>query len=671
MVVAGVAASPDGRSCRGLGLAKRMLMRNLIFLGLLLAICNLMSLSLRLVKGGAVAAVPSLLGFFAQAPMLLVCAAVLLMADGVSRISPRLVTMPLRVILETVLFILGAGYYFASETFYGDIGVFLPLEVFMVTLTDTVQLFSNVVAAKPRQLLAVVLVAVVLALSRQRVGGVLLRLVERSRHMRKGLVVLALAGLIVSLGIPFFPSWAVTTQVLRQSYPSTFAFWSAVGGGDSEAQATQEDLDDLELIRIGEGEPDWSALGEAMQSRPHIFLVLLESIPHDHVGFMGYHRRDVTPNIDALAAESLVFTNVYAASNHSNYAQTSIYSSQYPLRREKLDYFQTITYPKTLIFDVLSDVGYETALVSTQNENWQGMKRFLLKDSRIDFFYHSEDYGLAIFEAVSEENKIDASIARMVAQDHIASRRGMAPLFVVQNYQTTHFPYRIPEEAHRPYVPDDIPPGVNFFFYPKKLIPNVINRFDNALHYVDNEFGQFLSFLKNNSLYEESIIIVAPDHGEAFCEHGFSSHGTTFFDEQIRTFMLVRTPAARLTGRRNDAVSLIDIPPLILELLGLPNHPNFQGRQILEPSGEARNIFATARGMIPLDGVFQYPWKFIRRGKDAGILFNTKIDPGERVDLVKHYPDKAEELSRTLSLYRRAQLTYYSRLSKEYYPPRY
>jgi glucan phosphoethanolaminetransferase (alkaline phosphatase superfamily) len=139
------------------------------------------------------------------------------------------------------------------------------------------------------------------------------------------------------------------------------------------------------------GEPqrsgeDWlRAIEHSAGPRPNVILLLLESIPADHLGFAGY-RRAVSPNIDALARRSLRMRRVWSVATQSNYAQMAFLSSLHPRRRQQLDVYEELGYPRVLPHDIFSKLGYATATISSQNEDWQGMRRFCLSGQKAQFF---------------------------------------------------------------------------------------------------------------------------------------------------------------------------------------------------------------------------------------------------------------------------------------------
>jgi len=122
--------------------------------------------------------------------------------------------------------------------------------------------------------------------------------------------------------------------------------------------------------------------------KPSVIVVAVESLRHDVVGLKS-NGIDVMPNLSELARGGLVFSKAYAQSTHSNYADPCVFSSLYPLRTEHHhNYSATDPWPKVLLYDVLSDWGYQTAMFSSQNESWGNMGEFL-RSPKLDLFFDS------------------------------------------------------------------------------------------------------------------------------------------------------------------------------------------------------------------------------------------------------------------------------------------
>ena len=128
----------------------------------------------------------------------------------------------------------------------------------------------------------------------------------------------------------------------------------------------------------------------AAEGLPNVVLIMLESVPWTRLG-IGGGRREATPNLDRLAEEALVFSRAYTPSVHSDYAQMAILSSLYPRKYDRHDYYTDLSYPRTLIWDLLAPAGWQTSMFSCQNEGWGNMLAYL-KTPGIQTLRHSPDW---------------------------------------------------------------------------------------------------------------------------------------------------------------------------------------------------------------------------------------------------------------------------------------
>ncbi len=232
------------------------------------------------------------------------------------------------------------------------------------------------------------------------------------------------------------------------------------------------------------------------------------------------------------------------------------------------------------------------------------MKTFIHADNHLQHFFHSKN---ELGHHIGIEAKVSDELVLERALDYLNDRELGRPTFMYLNFQATHFPYKIPETDQQPYQPSSTA-TIEFHYthYATQHLDRVINKYDNALRYVDTQVGQLIEWLKQNGLYENSLIVVVSDHGEAFYKHGLPTHGTTLFEDQICTASLFKLPGAGLTGERQDPISLIDINPTILEIMGLNNHPNFQGQPVLH-AHRVEPIYLVSHSLVKSLGIVSYP----------------------------------------------------------------
>jgi arylsulfatase A-like enzyme len=101
-------------------------------------------------------------------------------------------------------------------------------------------------------------------------------------------------------------------------------------------------------------------------------------------------------------------------------------------------------------------------------------------------------------------------------------------------------------------------------------IQHIVNLYDAEIASADNEIGRLFDALRLEGLYDEALIIVTADHGEAFYEHGHWQHSITLYDELLRVPLIVKWPGRPLRGRVDTLVSHVDIFPTILDEMGIP-----------------------------------------------------------------------------------------------------
>ncbi|MBI4702498.1 MAG: sulfatase [Deltaproteobacteria bacterium] len=403
----------------------------------------------------------------------------------------------------------------------------------------------------------------------------------------------------------------------------------------------------------------WTAAASLVSARrPNVLLLMLESVSPGQLGYGGYHR-DVSPEIDRLARAGLRMRRAWATATHSNYAQMAVLSSLFPRRGEVLDLYQRLDYPRVLLHDLFHQLGSATATISSQDESWQGMRRF--QDTGTPtHFWHARDYAGAKIDTGPEQIVPDA-----VTVDHALdwlAAQGDGPWALYVNLQATHFPYRLPEGAARPFVPcEPSSRAEHYWGYPHALASIVRNRFDNALRYADEQAGRIRRYLEQTGQLGRTLWVITSDHGEQFEDHGRVTHGWTLYDSEARVPLVLHWPGHVEPADRDEPVSHLDILPTLLELIGLPPHPAFQGTSFARPAAvPGRAVLLNNQGMRFADAVVCWPYKLVvDRTRHRRYLFHLERDPGELDNLFDRQGEVAARLERLLGAQVAAQLGYY------------
>jgi arylsulfatase A-like enzyme len=490
----------------------------------------------------------------------------------------------------------------------------------------------------------------------------------------------------LSLGMLLAPVPQAFALGVKQTVPE-LAFAASFGGERARTRSLGVAGNAL-LARALDAPPQsraatWRTVATTSGVRPNVILVTVEATNIHHLGYEGYER-DTTPNLDKLAAGSLRFERAYTTATHSNYAQMAIISSLFPRRGSTLDMYFKLGYPRELLHDVMSELGYATATISSQDETWQGMKRFQDTGTPTYFFHSPDEKGphldIGTEEVVPDEVTIDHVLA------HIDEERPKGkPLSIYVNLQATHFPYAIPDAAPHPFKPFE-PKGVfNFVNWEESDREAVVNRYDNALHYIDAQMGKLAAGLEERGMLDDTILVFVADHGEMFREHDLVTHARSLYEGEARVPVLVHYPAGLEPGAVLTPVSTLDILPTVLDVMGVPPHPAMQGESVLPdraapgatlaralPARPA--VFLNIQGWRHLEAVVCFPYKAIYDPvAETSQLFDLALDPGETHDLSSEAPEIAHRLLDVLHAQIKAQLEYYegdAHLSRTHFAPR-
>lgn len=407
--------------------------------------------------------------------------------------------------------------------------------------------------------------------------------------------------------------------------------------------------------------------------KTNVLLLTLESISVEHLGYLGY-QRGTTPNLDRIAKRSLRARRAWSTATHSNYAQMAILSSLFPRRTTGLDVYKRLDYPRVLLHDVFHQLGHATATISSQDETWQGMQKFQTTGTPT-FYRHSKNYSGTRLDIGSELVVLD-HVTVDVAADWIR-RQAERPFSLYVNLQATHFPYRLQAGIPAPYQPTQLTPGgFDYLSYPAGDRQAVINRYDNALRYVDDQVGKLERALERMGKLDDTIWIITADHGENFHDHGQVTHGKTLYESEARVPLLIHWPKGLEPADLLEPVSHLDILPTLLDLLKLPAHPAFQGRSMFapaEPAGERPGVFINIQGLKSAEALLCWPWKLIvNRSEKTTELYQLEQDPAENDDRLARDAEIAEALRTTLSAQVSAQLAYHKKdnpaLAERYAP---
>ncbi len=440
------------------------------------------------------------------------------------------------------------------------------------------------------------------------------------------------------------------------------------------------------LLELSGLEPRHAAPAAAPATAPPaagpVIVILVESLRHDLLEM----EPSPIPFLKSLWQQSHGFSRAYAAASHSDYADLSVWYSRYPLRSLNRSWLaQRPPAGDESLFSVLRSAGFATAYISSQNEKWGNMIRWLDVPA-VQYFYHSEDYrgstwynrddskGLArlIGGGIATAGKIEDSQTLRIAREWIRDN-GSKPFVLGLNLQNSHFSYVIPDGGAEPFGPSELDFETVYASWPEEQAEAVRRRYLNAVYNLDRLLAGFADFLKAQGLWDSAVFAVLGDSGEAFYEHGYSNHSGPMYDEAVRTLLLVKAPQQRRGELHPHPVSHIDVVPAVLDLLGLPASPSFQGLSPFSVTAK-RPIYMHSNAIVTQHGVVHWPWKFLETvyPQRREELFNLAADPGERRNVVAEQRAAARQLRGNLALWKLKQISYYRQpdYHQHYWPPK-
>ncbi|MCL4207451.1 MAG: sulfatase-like hydrolase/transferase [Pirellulaceae bacterium] len=451
---------------------------------------------------------------------------------------------------------------------------------------------------------------------------------------------------------------------------------------------------DFEAVpRLAPFEPatEWSDLAKPYDVRRfNVILLAVESL-RPEVPTLISHGSEVMPHLAAVQPLCAVLSNHFSQSSSSSYADIVLSSSQSPVRSETQHFYSSIhSYPRPRIYDLLKCVGYQTAIISSQDERWGGMDRYL-KSEHLDLFFHAgngrstelyieeHDGVFAAFARLQRSGKIDDAETIGYATEWIRSVKN-TPFFLYTNLQNSHFPYRVPKGGLRQFWPNVKHSNVGLNGMTPEMVPEMYGRYLDSLHYVDQQIGRLFETLKEEDLLDDTLLVVTGDTGQAFLEHGYSNHGGPLYNEVLRTpcWILLPECLAAHRGVYDFVTSHINIAPTLISLLNLPEYQGFQGRSLFRDGAfgcpGTPHYMAVHSPLATQYGVVLDTHKLLYQPLVGQIeLYNLAEDPEERRNLYDRNHLIGRQLEGLLRAHLAFQLDYYtskSLVSLDFFPPR-
>ena len=419
----------------------------------------------------------------------------------------------------------------------------------------------------------------------------------------------------------------------------------------------------------------------SVSGKPNILLITMDTVRADHVSAYGYER-DTTPSLREFAGEATLYERMVACDGFTLPTHASMFTGLYPawhgaVRRPDRSSGAPLLPNTRTLAGMLREHGYWTAETAANYGylgKWTGLTQGfasaeVIRAARLSDsdqpFYLRQGARKLLNVAVTTDDFEEYCLR---APD--VNRRAFAMLDQFRNQHRPFFLFLNYMDAHSPYLP--LPPFREWFAN-RDLKPisaeaymtvrdavnagkrglderekrYLVSQYDAGIAAIDSCIGKLLARMRELGLYENTLVIITADHGEAFGEHNRMEHAYgSLYQDQIHIPLLVKYPGQREAQRSDALASQVDLMPTILDLVGIAAPAGLQGRSLRSPRGQDSGaVFAEsgpridARANPRLRGVrravFSGRWKLIAWSDGSPELYDLAADPNELHNLYK------------------------------------
>ncbi len=414
-------------------------------------------------------------------------------------------------------------------------------------------------------------------------------------------------------------------------------------------------------------------------SKVNVVVVIVDSLRRDHVGAYG-NDWIKTPNLDALAGESLRFTKAHPDAMPTLPARRAIHTGMrtYPVKPPTYGW-RSIPEGQATLAEILKAKGYSTFLVTDTYHQWKPSMNFgrgfdvfrkirgqqgdPYKDPSVISEEEMRQRYLVLGKGTNLRQHLANTRGRKSEEDWFAPKvfinamdalekaRRSEPFFLVVDCYDPHEPWDPPEEYVTMYddEPYDLKEPFSVIYGPSNyLLPRELERmkarYSGELTMMDRWLGRFLDKMEELNLFENTLLILLADHGVAHGEHSFTGKPDNVLWPEVTDIpFFIRHPGGKGAGQTSDYyASTHDVTPTIVNFLGIEPQQPLDGQDLsaaldggeLEP----RNYFTLGYNDHVWARDERYVMFSLNDGSDAK-LYDIQADPEQRGDIAADEPN--------------------------------
>ena len=323
---------------------------------------------------------------------------------------------------------------------------------------------------------------------------------------------------------------------------------------------------------LAAGAPTWQrmregravgALAPLPPGTPNVLLIILDTVRSASLSLYGYSR-PTTPNLERWAERGVVFQRAYSTAPWTLPSHASMFTGHWP-NELSADWNKSLDRGQRTVAELLSDRGFATAgftanLFYTARESGlaRGFQRFEDFVTRPRQLLLSSGAGQAIQEYRSGWKPARWGNVRkhagLITNQFLTwlDKPRRAPFFAFLNYFDAHIPYAGSEEWRTKFRAGGGPR----------------DDYDAAIATLDGALDSLFRQLERRGVLDQTVVIVASDHGEMLGEHGIREHGNGLYRQELEVPLLMWGPGIPAGVRANQPVSLRDLAATISDLAG-------------------------------------------------------------------------------------------------------
>lgn len=412
-------------------------------------------------------------------------------------------------------------------------------------------------------------------------------------------------------------------------------------------------------------------------TRPNVIFIFADQWRGQAVGYVG-DPNVKTPNIDLLAQESIVFSNSISGCPVCSPYRASLLTGQYPLSHGVFLNDVRLDPNVNSLGKIYKQAGYTTAYIGKWHIDGSGNRSGFIPAERrqgFDFWkvldcthkYMNSEY----WDNDNSKKKwdgYDMCAQTDAATNYINNTPKNQPFFLMLSFGPPHNPYdEVPRVYKKKFKKRKIKLRPNVPKSTRRRAKKTLAGYYAHILALDDCVKKIIDTLSENSLYQDSLLVITSDHGDMHGSHG-GWRKQWPYEESIRIPLLIHCP--KLFGNKQiERNFVIDVPDLLPTLLGLAH---IEIPDSIEGKNYAESLLENIK-VEDLGKLIQCIWPFSEWSKEKGgreyrgirterytyvktlngpwLLFDNKNDPYQRDNLVDNpnYIDLQNELDQKLN----------------------